>query len=264
MEQLKSLFREDPADFKFTSWVLLVSNFIPLLGVLFWGWSTFAIVVIYWGENVVLGVINLLKMLFCSPDRATLEAELKKADASTQEMREQLKFMNSATGLRHAAKLFIMPFFAFHYGMFCFVHGVFVFVLLGNQQNMEFPSIGAMFKSLEQNGLIWAVAALALSHLVSFAVNYIWRGEYRRCTLTTLMMQPYGRIVVLHLAILLGAFATIALGSPIFILLILIVGKTVLDLKFHLRERRKNSEHKIDQNQNGQYRGNEGFGAGAQ
>jgi hypothetical protein len=45
---------------------------------------------------------------------------------------------------------------------------------------------------------------------------------------------------VLHIAILFGAFLTMALGSPVGILLILVLLKTVMDVKLHLRERRKN------------------------
>ncbi|MCG8451465.1 MAG: DUF6498-containing protein, partial [Pirellulales bacterium] len=122
----------------------------------------------------------------------------------------------------------------------------------------------AMFERLHREGLLWAVAVLAGSHFVSFLVNYLVRGEYRRCTLATLMMQPYGRIVALHLAILLGAFATLALGSPVSVLIILIAGKTVLDLKLHLRERRKNLDEQRRENYQSQQRGNEGFGAGAE
>ena len=57
-----------------------------------------------------------------------------------------------------------------------------------------------------------------------------------------LMMQPYGRIIVLHIAIIGGAFAIMLLGSPVFLLLILIGGKIWLDVKMHLLERRKNAE----------------------
>jgi hypothetical protein len=46
---------------------LIIANLIPLLGVLWLGWSTFAIVVIYWAECIILGAINVLKMITCSP-----------------------------------------------------------------------------------------------------------------------------------------------------------------------------------------------------
>ena len=41
---------------------LIVANLIPLFGVLFLGWSVWNILVIYWLENGIAGVINVLKM----------------------------------------------------------------------------------------------------------------------------------------------------------------------------------------------------------
>ena len=52
------------------------------------------------------------------------------------------------------------------------------------------------------------------------------------------MTQPYGRLVIMHLTILLGAFVSIFLGTPLGSLLVLVVLKTALDLAFHLRQHR--------------------------
>ncbi len=223
---------------------LLIANALPLLGVLFWNWSTFAIVFIYWAENVVIGLINVLKMLWCSP---------------SAEDRDGLHW-------QHAAKLFFVPFFTIHYGLFCLVHGVFVFALLGGESGGFEGPLGnwdLRFTVLKQTGAVWAIAGLTVSHLFSFVSNYLLGGEFRRVTLSDLMSQPYGRVVVLHLAILFGAIATFALGSPVWLLVILIVGKTALDLKFHLREHQGASKNQPDQRHDRQNRGNEGFGAGA-
>lgn len=225
---------------------LIAANLVPLLGVLLLGWSTFSIVFIYWCENVLIGVLNLLKMLFCSPD----PQELGDNEKGHQRLYAAFNKNRISIGAaHHAAKLLFLPFFTFHYGMFCFVHGVFVFALLGNGGVMgggggggeAFDVWNSSLSALREQHLVWAVLGLAGSHLLSFFVNYLGKGEYRRITLPVLMIQPYGRIVVLHLAIILGAFATLALGSPVWLLVILIVGKTMLDLKLHLRERKKNS-----------------------
>lgn len=53
------------------------------------------------------------------------------------------------------------------------------------------------------------------------------------------MQQPYGRVVVLHLTILLGAFLMAALKSPTVGLALLVILKIGLDVRAHLRERRK-------------------------
>ncbi len=53
--------------------------------------------------------------------------------------------------------------------------------------------------------------------------------------LRTIMMRPYGRMVVLHVAILFGGFAVMALQRPEAPLVVLILLKTALDLGLHNR-----------------------------
>ncbi len=72
-----------------------------------------------------------------------------------------------------------------------------------------------------------------ISRGVSFFVNYIGGREYLETTPLARMGAVYGRVFVLHVTILLGAFAAAALGGPIWIL---VVGKTALDLGLHARE----------------------------
>ena len=52
-----------------------------------------------------------------------------------------------------------------------------------------------------------------------------------------IMMTPYKRILVLHITIIIGGGLAQMLGSPLPALLVLIVGKTLLDLREHNRER---------------------------
>ncbi len=88
----------------------------------------------------------------------------------------------------------------------------------------------------------WAVLGLAISHGISFASNYIRNGEYKRANLMQLMMQPYGRIIVLHITILGGGFLMMMLHSPTIGLLLLVALKIALDLGGHLAERKKFAE----------------------
>lgn len=226
---------------------LLIANSVPLLGVLLLGWSTFAIVVIYWAENVIIGMINVLKMLICSPSQETLKlanTTLKQRNGNSELVQRLLERQSQGILVaHHASKAFFIPFFIFHYGLFCFGHGVFVFELLGG--NMSFVSPfnfwSDAFERLREEKLLWAVGALAASHLFSFFVNFIYRGEFRRVTVPQLMFQPYGRIVILHIAILFGAILIQFFGSPIWMLVILVVGKTILDVGLHQTERAKNA-----------------------
>ena len=200
----------DVRDVPPSAWVLITANAVPLLGVLLFHWSVFAIVLLYWCENVVVGAVNVLKILFAEPQ--SLGA--------------------------NASKLFLIPFFIVHYGMFTMVHGIFVLALFGPRTGAG-PSVEAFTLAIRQAGIGVGVLAIGLSHVSSFLLNYLGRGEFRRMSPQQLMMQPYARVVVLHLTILAGGFATAALGAPVAALLVLIVLKTAIDLVAHLSERRK-------------------------
>jgi hypothetical protein len=216
--------------------ILVAANLIPIAGVLLWDWSVFEIVALYWFENVVIGAVNILKLLACTGDFRDPD-DIRRDEGLPAYMRTP-----PAPGIvRHGAKIFLIPFFAFHYGMFCFVHGAFVFALLGGKDRgtMEGGTlIGMGISSIFHSGGKWFVIAIIASHLFSFGWNFIGKGEYRRASAADVMKAPYGRIVVLHIAIIFGAFVITALGSPVFLLLILIAGKIILDAKLHLRSHR--------------------------
>ena len=82
----------------------------------------------------------------------------------------------------------------------------------------------------------WGALGLAISHGASFVVNYLGRREYLRVSPGRQMFAPYGRLVILHLAIILGAFVSLTIGSPIGALIVLVILKTIVDLTLHLRE----------------------------
>jgi hypothetical protein len=198
---------------------LLSVNVLPLLGVLFLGWEVFPLLALFWMENLIVGGFNVLKMIWVTP----------KDSGAT------------------AAKFFLIPFFCVHYGMFTMIHGVFVFGMFGGgmRQGQGFPGWAEVMGVVRQEHLGWIVIGLAISHGISFGLNYLRGGEFRRATLRQLMAQPYGRIVVLHLTILGGGFLMLLLGSPVVGLMLLVALKTVLDLRAHLSERRKFAERAV-------------------
>jgi hypothetical protein len=136
-------------------------------------------------------------------------------------------------------KLFAIPFFTFHYGMFTLVHGIFVIVLFGagTVESLDNPGIEMFTKAVAAADVTWGAVALFVSHGFSFAWNYVGRGEYRNTTLQGLMAQPYARVVVLHLVILGSGFLVMALGMPVSGLVLLVALKVGIDLRAHLAER---------------------------
>lgn len=185
---------------------------MPLYAVLFLGWEVFPLLLLFWTENVVIGVLNVLKMLCADP----------------------------ADGVQWMAKLLFVPFFCLHYGMFTAVHGVFVLSLFGGKQygarSLEVLEPAA--RAASEFHLWLPFAALLASHLFSFLWNYLYRGEFRRAALTALMLRPYGRVVVLHVTIIFGGIAAMALGSPLWALLLLLALKVGIDVLAHVKEHR--------------------------
>lgn len=190
---------------------LLLANAVPVIGVLFLGWTVFPLLLLYWLENVIVGGFNVAKMLLARP----------------------------AEPIYWAGKLFLIPFFIVHFGGFTFVHGVLLVAFFGPKGLQPFDLLTAVPAAIRTNQLGWGLLSLVASHGFSFFWNYLKNGEYQRASLQTLMGQPYGRIVVLHLTVLFGGWVVMLLGSPVGALVVLVGLKTAADLRAHLAERKK-------------------------
>jgi len=192
-----------------SSLALVVANLVPLFGVLALGWNVTPIMIFYWSENLVVGFYNVLKM--------------RRAQGSVAGSNTTLNGRQVAQTDRRA----MIVFFIVHYGMFTLVHGIFVLVFFGAGSSGVFSELGL------------ALLFLIVSHGISYRRNFIGRGEYRQVAFTSLFWQPYSRVIIMHVTILLGGTWAQAKGSPIFALLVLVILKTAIDLGLHLLERRK-------------------------
>jgi hypothetical protein len=201
---------------------LILANVVPLAGVLWFGWSVWTILVIYWLENGIVGLFNVLKMAAASGSGKS-----------------------------------IIPFFIVHYGMFWLVHGIFVmtlplFATIGSSVELEpigmpVPPMGVDGTGTASAGPNLAGVAIAgiflfISHGLSYLFNYLGRGEYLRTTAGDLMFAPYKRLVILHLTIIFGGLAVATTGAGLLPLVILVALKTAMDLGFHVREHRAPTE----------------------
>jgi hypothetical protein len=217
--------------------VLVAFNLVPLGGVLFWGWNVATLLILYWVENGVIGVLNVPKMLL----------------ARGPVVPRQGSRLNGGIAPANAG---LVAFFLIHYGIFWVVHGIFVFILPtiatvfsgganplnASSQPLVFPAGIAPFEpssggaSADWSAVLWGTVALAISHGASFLINFVGRQEYLRVSVVQQMFAPYGRVLILHLTILFGAFISLVIGSPVGAVAVLVIIKTIVDLTFHLRE----------------------------
>ncbi len=207
---------------------LIAANAIPLLGVLSFGWNVWTILIVYWLENGIVGLFNIAKMARAEGDFVGPAGAITLNGRSVSSM----------------AKVGLIPFFVMHYGIFWLVHGVFVLTLpvfgsmsaAGPAGSDGGPDLTDGFSPIT---ILAAVIALTISHAVSYYFNFLGSGEFRRVTAAGQMFAPYGRLVVLHITIILGGIAIAATGAPAVAIAILVGLKTLMDLGFHLAEHRK-------------------------
>ena len=199
---------------------LVLVNLFPVAGVLLFDWDVGALMVLYWSENLVIGAYTILKMLVVSP----------------------------------IGGIFSSLFFLVHFGGFCAVHGLFISTLLLDMEpsmgsGSEWPFflifvqllVGVVSGVLSYAPPEWmlAFAALWLSHGISMVQNFLFGGERYRLSIDKLMSAPYSRVVILHITIIFGGFAVMALGQHIAMLLLLVALKLGVDIALHRREHRR-------------------------
>jgi hypothetical protein len=183
---------------------LVLLNAIPVYGVFQWSWNSFDLIFLYWLENLVIGAFMILRMV----------------------ARPYLH------GVELVMPLFLVPFFTFHYGMFCFVHGQFVISLFGNDLQPELAGMslpGIIMPLVESRHLFWPLMGLLAYQLIDWVRDVSQRG-LGSDGIKELTTAPYRRIVVLHITIIGAGFAMVMLNEPLAGLILLIVFKTGMDV----------------------------------
>lgn len=181
----------------------LALNLVPIAGVAFWGWSAFALIFLYWLENVIVGARTAAGIL----GAAVL------------------------SGRSIAAAAGVAGFFCVHYGMFCFVHGIFVVSLFGgSSSSMDLPqALTTLFS--QQTGLAVGFVAIAIWQAVQL-VLFLAGEDARAKRPLELMAAPYPRMVILHVTIIFSGLFVLMLNEPMAGLLLL----TLIKLGFDVAE----------------------------
>ncbi|NVK22781.1 MAG: hypothetical protein HWD86_09705 [Kangiellaceae bacterium] len=187
--------------------LMVIANVLPLLGVVLWQWDVFTVLFLYWLENAIIGIFHIVKLLTCSS---------KSKD-----------------------KVIKSVFFTVHYGAFATGHGYLLFDIF------NIPTAQGGFLSIWQSGyeylqsidgkLLLPVAAMIAYQ--AFDVQQFLLKE-RAKTSRDLMMEPYSRVVVIHVALLFGAIFAQKFDNPMLVLIGLIGFKIFMDYQ-NLKKKNK-------------------------
>ncbi|MDG1826707.1 MAG: DUF6498-containing protein [Henriciella sp.] len=196
------------------AWVILAVDLFPIWAVLTMGWGAAPLVFLYWLENLIVGAVALARMIASS-------------------MKE------SPFGL--LGMVFLGPFFTVHYGMFCFVHGIFVAAFANMETGGSFGFLSPW--GLFENALNSApnmptfIGAIIVVQVFLYVRDFIMRGQYKETDVGEEMAAPYGRVVVLHFGIFAGAGGLALLGNPLWGILALIGLRAIWGVFMTVRRR---------------------------
>jgi Family of unknown function (DUF6498) len=158
-------------------------NAISVLGVVSFGWPAGNVFVLFWVENAVIGAWNAVRILTARGD-----GRGERAPTIT------------INGRPTAGKpITLALFFSVHYGLFCLVHAVFtgfVAYTLGVEASFVFLGL--------------PIVLIVIRYTVE--VDTVWFGAGQRDVVSPAkaMLQPYPRIIVLHVAVLIAFAVTLS------------------------------------------------------
>lgn len=180
---------------------VLLWNVATLLPIALGGFGVFAVLACYWFENFCTGVIQFQKL----------------RDLEARDQRPPL-----ASGMKTGDPFPISLFFAMHYGIFTMVHGILVLVFFG--------LIHEGLWSLDGSGFGLVLLAIAGTQLWGYLADWRAGGEWKRASTGRTMVEPYARVLVMHLVVLGGGWVALASENPQSVLLLFGAIKLLVEL----------------------------------
>jgi hypothetical protein len=178
--------------------VMIATNLIPLLGVLFGGWKVGDVMGIFWAESVVMGFYTLLKIAVIARWGAFL-----------------------------FGTIFLWPFGLFTAFQFQFIYDLFV-----RPAHAPVPGPGTIEAITSLFLPLWpALLALFLIQGASFVLDFLAGREYEVASWERPMLVPLVRMILMQFTVIIGGWGVILLHSPMPALVFLVAFKVRVDLK---------------------------------
>lgn len=218
-------FKKKDKNLNRTVGLVCLANIIPLLGVFFLSWDPVLVMIIFWFESAIIGIINVAKMLV------------------TGSFLENGEFF--VWGM--VFSLFPAAFFTVHYGGFTAGQGVFLVMALERMAGIDLSPLHDQFIQYINfnfhspldffDSEFFGALLIILSHLYVFWMSFIKKKEYIEGEVMNYFMRPYGRVVVMQLTIVLGAFTLLVKEVGQFGMFgIFWIAKLILDVRTTMKE----------------------------
>lgn len=193
---------------------IILMNLIPLYGVLFLHWDARELILAYFLETIIVVLFHAVRLWYVHwrwgslPETEARRLQYTPADGNTQ--------MPGS----------FMPIFLL---LFC---GIFIFVqsmILGGFAEKSFPDgiFQAMYSAAIGN-LAWVLASFSMWQLVVF-IREVITSKYEGWPAEELLFQPFKRILVQQLTVILGGFV-IMFGGGLAYLFVLVLVNIAIDV----------------------------------
>lgn len=194
----------------------VVFNLIPLIGVIFMKWDAALLILAYFLETIIAILFHAVRLWYVNY-RWGDHPETKSRAA-------EIAMMNNGKGMPAA----ILPIFMMAiFGFFCFVQ----LMVLGGFAERSYP--GGILHSLyvaATGKLSWVLISFIFLQLSRFFMEVI-RVEYKYTPSEALFFQPFRRILVQQLTVILGGFFLLFGGATTYVFILVLVN-LVIDLFF--------------------------------
>lgn len=163
--------------------VVIISNLMPLYGVINYGWTIFSVVYIYWFELLIITFFQFLKILLAEGNTAVSF------------------FVRCLIGIRF---LFV------RIGIFLF-YLLFIIVFLGLMANMKSENTDGIIQMgeaifLKSDFFRITVLSFIFYNFLEFLLTYILTGKYKTANANDYSFFLDIRIIVVHIVVVLGTF----------------------------------------------------------
>ena len=208
-----------------------VANLLPLAVLLVSGIDVHAFLVVYWLEAGVIGVVTMQKIRRAEgDDDPGALPDWEYSPFATDEKRQLVDLIGEPP------ETVVREFRGTYVGLW---------LILG----LIVTTVPSEYTSLSTADPL-AVGAMTVPlvgyHAAAYRFQYVDGREYERKGPLSLLVEPFPRLYVL-VATMFGSGVAIALvGSPVGLVVLFVLAKTVLDLRAHRRERSADGQSSVD------------------
>lgn len=203
---------------------LLIANGFATWQFISGGGSIQEVLWVYWLQSVIIGIINIGRIL-------TFPVNARSLTFNLTSHQKPITIQMPANFLV-IGRLLAATFFTIHYGIFHIVYILFI------------PALTAFQDNSVPNETISISASLVLLNAILFAAHHIVTAYIERHQLTQhptelptlhdLMMRPYSRIIPMHVILIIGpVIAGVFDNTMVFLVFILL--KVIVDLRLFYR-----------------------------